>query len=614
MTVRRKLTLIILLVALVPLGLSAFSGLRIHQEAYDTKLTELRASASQRGATVTDTMLRLTRSSLSALVVDSIQWSSLSEPERVGARWLVYQQSDDIAVVAVFDSKGRGIGSSLFRGEDSDASLASHPQIAATELEAFAETIPFSSAQKDGFAMGAVRASPGGVAPYVPIAFSTPGTRVDEPWVVAVYLSLQGPCKSLTDGKPSGTSMSMVDVDGMILCSENAEKVGTHVSPELLGGLGGENNWSYQETGGDAYFVAKTTTESGWHVLVREARAKVVAPGRRIIYQMLFWFAVGLIAALIAGMILARGINGPIAVLTNGANALESGDLEHRIPLSGNDEFGRLSTSFNAMADQIADWNRTLRDRVDEQTRDLKETQELLVESKKQAALATLGAGIAHEINNPLTGVLSMVQIARNKATKNGGQEKVIKMLEKAEVEARRIRDIVQRMHDLSQATEGFRENLCIREVLDESLESMADELVAADVDILDNVTEDGATVFGVLVELREVFTEIIRNSTRAMVGAKVRTLTLRTEVVGRGLVSLDISDSGCGVAEEDIEKVFEPFFTAKDNWNSKGLGLSVVRRIITDHQGTIRLRKNKSGGVTVHIVLPTTTKRAHLE
>ena len=613
MTVRRKLTLIILLVALVPLGLSAFSGLRIHQEAYDSKLTELRTSAAERGATVTDTMLRSMRTSLSALVVDSIQWASLSEPERDGARWLVYKQNDDIAVVAVFDSTGSGIGKSLYRGEQNDADMAGHPKLSAIDLDVFAKTVPFSSAQRDGFAVGSVRATPDAVAPLVPIAFATPGTSVDKPWVVAVYLSLQGPCKSLGRGKPSGTSISMVAADGMVLCSENPGELGTSVSAELLKGLGGDDDWSYEEDG-DAYFVAKATTEAGWHVLVREAREKVVAPGRRIMYQMLFWFAVGLIGALIAGMILARGINDPIVVLTDGANALESGDLEHRIPLSGNDEFGRLSASFNAMADQIADWNKTLRDRVDEQTHDLKETQELLVESKKQAALATMGAGIAHEINNPLTGVLSMVQIAKNRVAKSEGQEKIVKMLEKADHEARRIRDIVQRMHELSEATGGTREDVNIRAVLDESLISMSDELVAADVDVLDEVSEDAAIIYGVRAEIQEALTEIIRNATRAMGGVDERKLTLRTEVVGKGLVSLDISDTGSGVAEEDLGKVFEPFFTAKASWNSKGLGLAVVQRIITDHQGTIRLKSNQGAGATVHIVLPTKTKRAHLE
>jgi signal transduction histidine kinase len=559
-------------------------------------------------------MLRSTRASLSALVVDSIQWSSLSEPERVGARWLVYQQSDDIALVGVFDSAGQGIGNSLYRDDQSVADLAAHPKISAADLDAFTQTVPFASAQKDGFAVGAVRAARGGGPPLVPIAFSTPGTKVEEPWVVAIYLSLQGPCKALGRGNPSGTSIIMVGADGTILCSEDTEALGTRVSTTLLEGLNGESDWSYQEESGDAYFVAKATTEAGWHVLVHEERAQVVAPGRRIMYQMLFWFAIGLIGALVAGMILARGINRPISVLTDGAKALESGDLEHRIPLSGNDEFGRLSKSFNAMADQIADWNRTLRDRVDEQTRDLKETQELLVESKKQAAVATMGAGIAHEINNPLTGVLSMVQIAKNKAAKSEGQEKVVKMLEKADHEARRIRDIVQRMHALSQAGEASREDISLRDVLDESLSSMSDDLVAADVDVLDEVSGDAATVFGVRAEIQEALTEIIRNSTRAMASADERKLTLRTEVVGKGLVSLDISDTGCGIAEDDIEKVFEPFFTAKDNWNSKGLGLSVVQRIITDHQGTIRIRSAENAGATVHIVLPTKTKRAHLE
>lgn len=613
-TVRRKLTLIILLVALVPLAFSAFSGLRIHQDAYDSKLTELRTSAAERGATVTDTMLRSTRASLSALVVDSIQWSTLSADERAGAQWLVYKQSVDNAVVAVFDSKGQGLGASIFRNETSESSISEHPMVSPAQLEAFAASIPFAEAKRDGFAVGAISATPGGGAPLVPIAFATPTAIVGESMVVAIFLSLQGPCDSMIRSKPSDTSITMVGAEGTIFCSEVAAEVGTKASKELLAGLQGDGAWTYAEPSGDAFFVARATTEAGWHVLVREARAQVVAPGRRIVYQMLFWVIVGLIGALSAGMILARGITRPIGVLAEGANALESGKLDHRIEIDSNDEFGRLSNSFNAMADQIADWHQTLRERVDEQTRDLKETQELLVESKKQAALATMGAGIAHEINNPLTGVLSMVQIARNKASKSEGQEKIVKMLEKAEMEARRIRDIVQRMHALSQENEGIREDISLHDVLSDSLSSLSDELVAADVDVINEVLETSPSVFGVSVEIRQAFTEVIRNATRAMNGTKERKLRIRTQLVGKGLVSIEISDTGCGVDEADLVKVFEPFFTAKANWDSKGLGLSVVQRIVTEHQGTIRMRRNDDAGATVHIVIPTTTKRGHLE
>lgn len=613
MTVRRKLTLIILLVALAPLALSAYSSLRIHQEAYDVKLTELRVSAAERGATVTNALLTSIRTSLQGLVGNSINWPELSEKEREGAQWLVYQQADDIAVVAIFDSEGQGVGSSVYRDDERDPGIASHPEISAMELQAFAEVIPFEEAKREGFAVGGPTMVKKGGAPLVPIAFSTPGTEADAPWVVAIYLSLRGPCEILKRGKPSGTSISLVDSEGTTLCSERALEVGATVSKELLAGLHGEPTWVYQEHDGEEIFVAKASTRSGWQVLVREPRRQVIAPSRRIAYQMLFWVGIGLAGALIAGMIMARSINKPIDILTSGANALESGDLEHRIPLTGNDEFGSLSKSFNAMADQIAEWNRKLRDRVDERTRDLKETQEMLVESKKQAALATMGAGIAHEINNPLTGVLSMVQIVKGKAQKNPGQEKMVKMLGKAEDEARRIRDIVQRMHALSQQSEGARDQVFIHQILGKSLESLKGELTAADIEVVNEV-QDTPPVFGSQAELQEAFSEVFKNAARAMSGRPERKLTIRTDSPGNNLVSLDIADTGCGIAAENVGKIFEPFFTAKDDWSSKGLGLSVVQRIITEHQGTIRIKNNKGHGATVHIVMPTATRRAHLD
>jgi signal transduction histidine kinase len=612
-TVRRKLTLIILLVAMAPLVLSAYSSLRIHQQAYDGKLTELRASAALRGATVTNALVNSIQSSLQGLVA-GIGWPALSEEERLGAQWLVYQQADDLAVVAVLDANGQGVGTSVYRADKSDPGIAKHPELIKEDLQSFSSSIPFAEAQRDGFAIGSpVRAAQGG-APFVPIAFSTQGAETGAPWVVAIYLSLRGPCEALAQEKPSGTTMALIDAGGTVLCSEESEAIGALAPKELLAGLGEDPTWVYQEPGGEEIFVARASTGAGWQVLVSEPKSQVVAPSRRIGYQMLFWAVVGLIGALAAGMILARGINKPIDVLAEGAQALESGNLEHRIPLEGKDEFGRLSKSFNAMADEIADWNRTLRDKVDERTRDLKETQDLLVESKKQAALATMGAGIAHEINNPLTGVLSMVQIVRKKVEKAGGQEKAIKMLGKAEMEARRIRDIVQRMHAFSQQSEGIREEVPLHRLLGRSLDSLRDELVAADISVVNEVTEDSPAVFGSQAELQQAVSEIIKNATRAMNGMPERQLTISTETSGKNLVSLDIADTGRGIADEDLGKIFEPFFTAKDDWNSKGLGLSVVQRIITEHQGTIRVRSDEGNGATVHIVMPKATRRAHLE
>ncbi len=610
MTVRRRLTLIILLVALAPLGLSAFFSLRLHNQAYDTKLTELRVSAAERGASITNVLVDAHRRTLQGLL-RSIDWQALSAKEQVGAVWMLYLQDDVLASVALFDDEGVRVGDSAHRIDARDEMIAGHPLLSASELVSISALLPMDRARALGSAMGAPRILPG-KAPLVPIAFATRVEDGDSAWVVGVSLSLDGVCAELDEAHPRGTSIALVDAMGVILCASDAD-AGHRVGADLQALLGTTSTSEYRNTSGVATLIAQARTNLGWHVIVREPSSLAMAPARRIAVQMLFWIGIGLLGAVAAGLILAKSINRPITLLAEGAKALEAGNLEHRIPLRGRDEFGALSNTFNSMADEIAEWNRELRQRVKQQTQDLEQAQQQLLDSQKQAAVATLGAGIAHEINNPLTGVLSMVQIARNKIAQQEGQESLVAMLEKAEEQAKRIGEIVQRMNSLAQDHSGPTQRLSLGEIVEESIVLLRDELTRADVIVKNTVPADAAMVQGRASEIQEVVTELMRNAIRAMKDGPKRVLTLHTELPGNELVALEIRDTGHGIEEQDLNKVFEPFFTSKHDWESKGLGLALARRVVEGACGSIRLRNNEGDGVSVRVILPLVVRQTHL-
>ncbi len=611
MTVRRRVTLIILLVALAPLGLSAYFSLQLHNQAYDTKVTELRVRAAERGASITDAIVDAHRRALEGLL-RSIDWQALSAEERVGAVWMLFLQADDIASVGLFDEDGVRVGESAHRMDAHDNMIAGHPLLSASSLVSLSGSLPMARARARGSATGPPQILPGNPLPLVPMAFATRVKDGDSSWVVGVSLSLDGVCAQLREGHPVGTSIALVDAKGVILCASDA-RTGQPVGAELQALLGTTLTAEYRNSSGVETRMAQAKTDLGWHVIVREPSSLATAPARRIAVQMLFWMGIGLLGAVAAGLILAKSINQPIALLAKGAKALATGNLEHRIPLQSHDEFGALSKAFNLMADEIAEWNRELQQRVTQQTQDLEQAQQQLLDSQKQAAVATLGAGIAHEINSPLTGVLSMIQISRNKVVQLEGHEAIEAMLEKAEEQAKRIGEIVQRMNSLAQEHTGPTQMFSVGEIVEKSIASLMDEFTRADVIVKNTVPVDVAMVHGHASKIQEVVTELMRNAIRAMKHEPKRALTVHAELSGNDLVALEIHDTGCGIEEENLKKVFEPFFTTKQDWESQGLGLALARRVVEGDRGSIRLRNNEGGGVSVRVILPLAVRQTHL-
>jgi two-component system NtrC family sensor kinase len=219
---------------------------------------------------------------------------------------------------------------------------------------------------------------------------------------------------------------------------------------------------------------------------------------------------------------------------------------------------------------------------------------------------------VAHEINNPLTGVLGLAQLLLADLP---GDHPARPMVEDIEAQAVRIQGIVSNLLRLAQKQSGedFR-NLDLSRVLDDALELCGlNAITEAGVRVVRRVAAPSPPVRGSAVQLQAALIQLIQNAKGAMAEAGGGQLVVETSGSEPGLLRLRISDTGRGIKPEHLPRIFDPFFTTKIRRTDTGIGLSVVHKIIEDHGGTIRVESELGHGTTFWITLPIAAGASHL-
>jgi signal transduction histidine kinase len=332
----------------------------------------------------------------------------------------------------------------------------------------------------------------------------------------------------------------------------------------------------------------------------------------------MFWLGICVVVALVVGVGLARDVSGRVGKLRDGTVALAGGKFDARLDAQGADEVAELAGAFNKMAGdlgaataELARWNAELEQRVAQKTRELKEAQDMLLRARSLAAMGTLGAGVAHEINNPLTGVLGAAQLLLMDHDKDSPDGKLLTDIEE---QAQRIRRIVANLLRVAQRESGDELlPLDLNRVVDDALSLVGTEdLRRARIAVDKKLNDDVPPVRGNPLLLQEAVMELLTNARRAMPDGG--TITVATEVPDKRLVAVRVTDTGKGIAPDIIDKIFDPFFTTKADWQSTGLGLTRVHKIVTDHNGDIKVDSVVGAGATFVMTFPADAGRAHLE
>lgn len=338
------------------------------------------------------------------------------------------------------------------------------------------------------------------------------------------------------------------------------------------------------------YFAGAAKIEvGGLHVVTRISVSAAYLTARQLLSDLIIVGLIIVFIAAISAVVVSRKFTAPLESLSAAVRKIAKGDFDVKVDISSRDEIGQLADSFNNMANELL-----------ERERSLKSAQLALVQSEKMAAVGTLSAGLAHEVKNPLSAVLGYAQLAKRKLS----QPDVIKKhLDIIENETRRCNEIIGNLMQFSRQEKGEFTDVTINEVVEKSVGIVDHQLGLKNVHVNMKLAPDIPEIIGNSNQLQQVLMNLAINAQQAMEpdGGTVDIATY----FDNDNVYISVSDTGPGISEEVVEKIFEPFFTTKAAGEGTGLGLSVTYGIIRDHKGDIRVERADSGGARFVIALP---------
>ena len=303
----------------------------------------------------------------------------------------------------------------------------------------------------------------------------------------------------------------------------------------------------------------------------------------------------GMFIVLGISSLLARNIVRPVQDLIYASGLWAKGKLDYRVKTSGSDEISTLCETLNEMASSLKERDEKLKEYTDEQ----------IMKSERLSTLGRLAAGLAHEINNPLGGVLMYTHLALEDTE---DKEILRKNLEKTISEATRCKDVVKGLFDFAHQTEPKVELANINDILERTLLVIKNQVLFRNILIKKDLHSSLPKLSVDIGQMQQVFTNIILNAADAMNGHGeliVKTSTTSDDKK----IKIEIADTGQGIKPENIDKIFEPFFTTKEVGSGTGLGLAVSYGIITNHHGTIEVQSQYGHGALFIIELPISQK-----
>lgn len=335
--------------------------------------------------------------------------------------------------------------------------------------------------------------------------------------------------------------------------------------------------------------------------------------------RMLILSAVAVLAlAALVAFSAQRLVFRPVARMVKATRRIARGDLTADLPVHTSDELGILARSFNEMSASLEKARAELQAladglerQVEERTAALKSAQQVLLQSEKLASLGKLSASIAHEINNPLAGILTfarlLIRVLEAGPPDEDARATCLKNLALIQRETERCTVIVRNLLDFARARPLDLKTLDPKVALDEAL-SLAQHKMQLQGITLKKEVEGGAVVKADFGQLRQAFVNILLNSCEAMPGGGTLTVASRILPAERA-VEIAVSDTGAGIAPEHLSHIFDPFFTTKEK--GTGLGLSVVYGIVEKHGGSMRAASRVGQGTTMTIRLPLAKEEA---
>ena len=325
-----------------------------------------------------------------------------------------------------------------------------------------------------------------------------------------------------------------------------------------------------------------------------------------------------IIASLFVGFFVHRLVYVPLIDLETGAKRISSGDLEQSIPVRSEDEFGRLATSFNSMTsalrnsqEELREWGHTLEQKVEKRTQELRIAEAESARSEKLASVGLLAAGIAHELNNPLTGVLTFTSLLRKKMPDGSMDAEDLDLVIR---ETKRCAAIIRRLLDFAREKTPEKKFTDLNQVIEDTVRIIERPASFRDVEIAMDLDRNLPPVWIDADLIKQVVMNILVNAQHAIehegsiIVHSRRFPEARSQEAGMEpvpMAEIAIVDTGCGIPEKNLKRIFDPFFTSKEVGKGTGLGLSVSHGIVRAHGGLIEVDSTVGKGSTFRIYLP---------
>jgi two-component system, NtrC family, sensor kinase len=540
--------------------------------------------------------------------------AQLSRQDATAALRIPFRQIAPMNVLVLLSDRGSSLSEPVF--DAAAAADAAREAIGPQELDAFARSVPLATVVASDVAIGPPYLGARTGAPRLAVAVRAGAAPAP---VLAAELSLRGVAARLQEISMADGAAFLVDGRGQVIAHGGGDPA---LSPEErqlvergVAGLRPEVR-TVRRGDGSAWLAAFAPVPTlGWGVVLATPEAVALRAAHRSRAYTFFWTVAALVTAATIGLALARGVSVPVARLSEAARAVTENRFDHEVVVDRQDELGALARSFNHMAREvrrrdaeIRGWNEQLARRVDEKTAELRLAQDQIARGRRLAALGSLGAGVAHEINNPMTAVVGLVSVVRKNVGPDSREGQLLATALEQATRVTRIVDDLRHLAEHQRADAGIQFPLA--GAARTAVEAHADEAERCGVS-LRTALEDGLPpIQGDPVQIQQLVGHLLRNAIAATPeGGEVR---VTVSAVDGGALRLAVTDTGRGIPETMRERIFDPFFTRKERGAGVGLGLTLSNCIVEAHHGKLHVESEEGKGSTFTVLLPAAAQ-AHL-
>ncbi len=585
--------------ALPPLLLLGYAATEVATSAITDKVVDLHAQQAYNLASYVDSWFT-GRAHAVSLLREAFPIENLSHEGQVGFERLVYNQLPEVNVVSLVTKGGADVAPSQMVRPGSPVPPG-HQAVDEQRFSTFRSRLPLEGLEDAQIVVGAPYQPPGASFPVAPVVFA--GLGEDAP-VLAVELSLEPLVERMEQLASDTTEVAMLDDRGQAFAQSGDHLVRPQHFVWFLDSVPSADLRYELEDGEEVLAAFSRVDGTGWLAVVAEPYDIASAPGRDIRWRAGWFGLVAMALASVLGLHFSRKVHRPVVQLRDAARAVGEGSLGRVVQPDAIGELEELGQAFNTMSQQLARdadrireqqaeieaFNRELQQRVEDRTRELRETQDQLVESGRLAAVAELGAGLAHELNNPLAGILGLTQLLaqRHAGTSDG------ELLGTIETQTRRCADIVASLLAFT------REGLDHGELEQVNLDGVVADVVGLvrpafelrELELRHHSAECALPVHAYPAALGRALAQLL-TSLRALL-APGGVLTLLGHIQGEE-IHVELRLSGIKPEYDD---------TQRDDWFASGMSLWVARRILAEHGGRLR-EPDGTPGSSYLLVLP---------